>query len=122
MGKKQFAAAKVAQGFLTRRQYPLQNSEQVTRGIAMGGSIFGANGRPVMSPDQEQAMAVLTLRTNLYMSLVPVVAAKRLVQGERWKGEGSDETTAEDEIANEADQITLAALRRMGIVFQATTV
>lgn len=73
----------------------------------------GANGQRIPTPAEiaaAQNQAVAQLRTNLYLGLIPVVAAKLLERDESWM-----ERDIGEDVAVKANQITLAAMRKMGI-------
>lgn len=80
--------------------------------------IVGPNGQPQLTQEQAMQIKINDMRLGLYLSLIPVVAASRLQQslkGDDWDG---DRTDCHDKIAEEADVITVAALKRMGINFK----
>lgn len=111
MSDPEYEARKRLQCGFTKRRYPLQTPE---RNGGFMASIIGPNGRPAVSREQQAMMAIEQMRTNLYLSLIPVVASKRIAAEPGAFGYDGQV----DAIAQEADEITIAALKRMGIEFK----
>jgi hypothetical protein len=81
--------------------------------------MIGPRGEPLVTHEQMLERQAIAIRTNLFMSLIPVVASRRLEPADPILGNHSDQATRDiaEKIAYEAEVITLAAMRKMGITF-----